>query len=76
VHGRLGLSSATHVHLPLDVSLLVWVYFTEGVMRAWSEPGVGRLFAGVEILLCLMLFAACGLHVRQRLGWGRKKKDG
>jgi uncharacterized membrane protein len=58
------------------MSLLVWVYFTAFVMRAWSEPGVGRLFAGVEILLCLMLFAACGLHVRQRLGWGRKKKDG
>jgi hypothetical protein len=23
-------------------------------------------------VLCLLLFTACGLHVRQRLGWGRK----
>ncbi|RYZ01584.1 MAG: DUF2069 domain-containing protein [Comamonadaceae bacterium] len=55
------------------LSLLVWVYFTAFVMRAWGEPGAGRLFALAEIVLTLLLFAACGLHVRQRLGWGRKK---
>jgi len=55
------------------MSLLVWLYFTEGVVRAWSDPAPGRWLAGVEIALCLLLFAACALHVRQRLGWGRKR---
>ena len=55
------------------MSLLVWLYFTEGVVRAWSDPGASRWFASVEIVLSLLLFVACGLHVRQRLGWGRKR---
>ena len=49
------------------VSLLVWLYFTEGVVRAWSDPAPGNWLAGVEILLCLLLFTACALHVRLRL---------
>ena len=49
------------------VSLLVWLYFTEGVVRAWSDPAPGNWLAGIEILLCLLLFAACALHVRLRL---------
>ena len=49
------------------VSLLVWLYFTEGVVRAASDRGPGRWLAGIEIVLCLLLFAACALHVRMRL---------
>ncbi len=49
------------------VSLLVWLYFTEGVVRAWSDRPPGNWLAGIEILLCLMLFTACALHVRLRL---------
>ena len=49
------------------VSLLVWLYFTEGVVRAWSDPAPGNRLAGAEILLCLLLFTACALHVRLRL---------
>lgn len=49
------------------LSLLVWVYFTEGVVRAWSDPFPGNALAGVEIALCLVLFAACAAHVRLRL---------
>ncbi|MBI2771547.1 MAG: DUF2069 domain-containing protein [Burkholderiales bacterium] len=49
------------------VSLLVWLYFTEGVVRAWSDRAPGRWLAMVEILLCVVLFAACVLHVRHRL---------
>ena len=48
------------------VSLLVWVYFTEGVVRATSEQGPAVAFALVEIGLCLLLFAACVMHVRRR----------
>ena len=49
------------------VSLLVWFYFTEGVVRAASDTGPGRWLAGIEVILCLLLFAACALHVRTRL---------
>ena len=48
------------------VSLVVWLYFTEGVVRAWSDTGAGRWLALVEIALCLALFTACALHVRLR----------
>ena len=49
------------------VSLLVWVYFTEGATRAWSERPPGNYLAMIEVVLCLLLFAACALHVRVRL---------
>jgi uncharacterized membrane protein len=49
------------------VSLLVWLYFTEGVVRATSERGPAVPLAVTEIVLCLLLFAACAVHVRWRL---------
>ncbi len=49
------------------VSLLVWIYFTEGVVRATTEHGVSQGLAVLEVLLCLVLFTACALHVRWRL---------
>ena len=48
------------------VSLMVWIYFTEGVVRAYSDTGLSARLAMVEIVLCLALFAACALHVRIR----------
>ena len=48
------------------LSLLVWLYFTEGVVRATSEVGASRMLAITEVLLCLVLFAACAVHVRAR----------
>ena len=50
------------------VSLMVWLYFTEGVVRAWSDVlPLSRALALLEVLLCLVLFAACAWHVRLRL---------
>ena len=49
------------------VSLVVWLYFTEGVVRAYSDRGLSAQLAMVEIVLCLALFTACALHVRTRL---------
>ena len=49
------------------ISLLVWLYFTEGAVRAWSDKPPGNYLAMIEVLLCLLLFAACSLHVRIRL---------
>jgi uncharacterized membrane protein len=48
-------------------SLLVWPYFTEGVVRATSETGASVPLAALQVLLSLALFAACALHVRLRL---------
>jgi uncharacterized membrane protein len=48
------------------VSLVVWLYFIEGVVRAWSDKAPGNLLAGLEVVLCLTLFVACTLHVRLR----------
>lgn len=49
------------------VSLLVWIYFTEGVVRGASDRGPSAALAWVEAGLSLLLFAACVLHVRTRL---------
>jgi uncharacterized membrane protein len=50
------------------VSLLVWLYFAEGVVRACSdEAAASRRLALAEVALCLLLFAACALHIRLRL---------
>ena len=48
------------------LSLLVWLYFTEGVVRAWSDKPPGNYLAMIEIFLCLVLFTACSLHVKVR----------
>jgi uncharacterized membrane protein len=54
------------------VSLMVWIYFTEGVVRAWSDRGLSAQLALLEAILCVALFVACVLHVRIRL---RKAKE-
>ena len=54
------------------VSLLVWLYFTEGIVRATGLPtgaplGTGEMLAWSEVALCTLLFAACAANVRWRL---------
>jgi uncharacterized membrane protein len=54
------------------VSLLVWLYFTEGIVRATGVPagastGLEATLAWAEVALCLALFTACAAHVRWRL---------
>ncbi len=49
------------------VSLLVWLYFTEGVVRAYGDRAPSSYYALLEVFLCLTLFAGCALHVRLRL---------
>ena len=48
------------------VSMLVWLYFTEGVVRAWGDAWPSNALAGLQVLLCTVLFLACALHVRIR----------
>lgn len=53
------------------MSLLVWLYFAEGTLRAASDRGVAVQLAWVETVLALALFVACALHVRARLAVGK-----
>lgn len=52
------------------LSLAVWLYATEGLVRAGSEPGTGRWLAIGEVLLSVALFVACAAHIRWRLKRG------
>jgi uncharacterized membrane protein len=49
------------------VSLLVWLYFTEGVVRAWGDPAPSSWLALARCCCACCLFTACALHVRLRL---------
>jgi uncharacterized membrane protein len=55
------------------VSLMVWIYFTEGVVRATSDRAPSSYLAMAEVMLCIELFVLCALHVRLRIG-PRKKR--
>ena len=49
------------------LSLLLWLYFMEGVVRATTESGLSQALALLEIVLCLGLFAASTVYIRWRL---------
>jgi uncharacterized membrane protein len=49
------------------LSLLVWLYFTEGVMRGSTDQGLSQALALAETALSLGLFVACAVYVRLRL---------
>ena len=48
------------------LSLAVWLYFTEACVRGWSDPWPSNALAMAQGALSLLLFVACGLHVRSR----------
>ena len=52
------------------LSLAVWLYFTEGVVRAVDAPPA-RYLALAEVALAMGLFAACVAHVRLRQKWAK-----
>ena len=45
-------------------SMFVLAYFTEGVVRAWSERGVSQTLAGIEVALSVIFFAAVVAYSR------------
>jgi uncharacterized membrane protein len=45
-------------------TLLIWLYFTEGSVRAWTEQGVSRHLAVLEVILALVLFLAAATFAR------------
>jgi uncharacterized membrane protein len=56
------------------LSLFIWVYFAEGIVRGTTEQGVAMALAWVEVALCLVLFAACAAHVRWRLRHAKESR--
>ncbi len=53
------------------LSMLVWLYFMEGVTRAWTDTGIGRWLAVGEVVLSLFLFACSSFYIRWRLRQAR-----
>jgi uncharacterized membrane protein len=45
-------------------TLLIWLYFTEGAMRAWSDRGASAALALMELSLALIYFVAVVLFLR------------
>ena len=45
-------------------SLLVWLYFAEGVVRLVTDPWPSSTLAGVEIVLSLAFFASIVAYLR------------
>ena len=45
-------------------SMLIWFYFTEGVVRAWSDKGLSAQLAWGEVALALVFFASASLYAR------------
>ena len=46
------------------LTLLVWLYVIEGVVRAYGDRGLSAALAGLELALCFALFGACLWRVR------------
>ena len=49
------------------LALLLWLYVLEGLVRATTERGLSQALAGLQLLLCLMLFTASTVYIRWRL---------
>ena len=45
-------------------SMLIFAYFTEGVVRAWSEHGLSQMVAVAEIAFSLVFFVAAVSYAR------------
>lgn len=49
------------------LSLLVWLYVLEGLMRGVTDTGISQVLAWVETGLSVALFTACSVYIRLRL---------
>ncbi len=54
------------------LSMLILLYFTEGVVRGTTEGGVSQWLAWIETALSVTVFVGCSVYVRLRL---RVKKE-
>ena len=56
------------------VSLLVWLYATEGLVRGPSGQGAEVWLGWTEVLLAVALFTACTVQIRSRLAAAKAQK--
>jgi uncharacterized membrane protein len=49
------------------LSLLLWLYVTEGLTRATSETGLSQALAAAEVALSVALFVICVHYIRLRV---------
>ena len=54
------------------LSLLLWLYVLEGLVRGTTERGLSQALAVIEVVVCLWLFSACTLYIRWRLRNGQR----
>jgi uncharacterized membrane protein len=52
------------------LSLLVWLYVAEGLVRLRASPAPVPLLCAIEVVLATALFIACAAQVRWRLAAG------
>lgn len=45
-------------------TLLIWAYFTEGAVRATSDPGLSAALACLEIVLSVVYFTCAAMYLR------------
>jgi uncharacterized membrane protein len=45
-------------------SMLIWLYFTEGVVRGWTDKGLSAQLAWGEVALALVFFISAVLYAR------------
>ncbi|TSE26113.1 hypothetical protein Tsedi_00926 [Tepidimonas sediminis] len=56
------------------MSLLVWPYVAEGLVRGLNDAGLSATLAWAQTGLCVLLFAASAAHVRLRLRAARARQ--
>ncbi len=44
--------------------MFILLYFTEGVVRAWTDTGISAKLALVEVLLCLIFFCCAIFYAK------------
>ena len=45
-------------------TLLIWLYFAEGVTRAWSDRGLSARLGALEVVLSVAYFACAVVFIR------------
>jgi uncharacterized membrane protein len=45
-------------------TMLIWLYFIEGVLRGWSDKGLAQQLALIEVALSLIFFCAAMFYAK------------
>ena len=56
-------------------TLLIWLYFTEGAVRASSDHGTSALLGGIEVALSLLYFTCAALYLRPLKQMAKRQKQ-